>query len=138
MGKDRGLDGFMRYCSKCLLHDNKKTGGSIKVIRPPKPFQFVGNVIPILHGECTWPHHHDGHGDVVVGTIDIRVPKPVTQVERLALFSLLQVVANLGGTLHIQNKRLTFISFNELSENLLAIAFASQFLSHGKVPEPIE
>ena len=47
------------------------------VIRPPKLLQFVDDVIPILHGERTFAHHHDCHGDVVVGAIDICVPKAV-------------------------------------------------------------
>ena len=119
------------------------------VIRPPKLLQFVDDVIPILHGErthsrrsvaCPLPFasHHDGHGDVVVGTIDICVPKPVTQVERLTFSTFLQIIANLGGTLHIQDERLLLIPFNQLGEDLLAIAFASQFLTDSKVPEPVE
>ena len=103
----------------------------LDVLRPPELLQFVDEVIPILHGERTFSSHHDGHGDVIVGTIDIRVPKSVTQIERLASFSLLKVIANLGGTLHVQNERLPLISFNQLGEDLLAIAFASQFLTHG-------
>ena len=105
----------------------------LDVIRPPELLQFVDDVVPILHGEPrekrrpselarrrlsrvrgrrsqrAFASHHDCHGDVVVGTIDVCVPKPVADVERLASFSLLQVIANLGGTLHVQDDRLTFI-----------------------------
>ena len=98
----------------------------------------MDDVIPILHGERTFASHHDGHGDVVVGTIDIRVLKPVSQVERLTFSTFLQVIANLGGTLHIQDERLTLISFDQLGEDLLAIAFASQFLTDSEVPKPVE
>ena len=98
----------------------------------------MDDVIPILHGKRTFASHHDGHGDVVVGTIDIRVPKPVSQVERLTFSTFLQVIANLGGTLHIQDERLLLIPFNQLGEDLLAIAFASQFLTDSEVPKPVE
>ncbi len=81
----------------------------IYVFWPPILLQFIYNVVPILHGKRTFSSHHDCHGDVVVGAIDIRVPKPVTQVERLTFSTFLQVIANLGGTLHIQNERLIFI-----------------------------
>ena len=138
--------------SSCLVHGGEVIAGMtldetdsswqratllfFDVIRPPELLQFVDDVIPVLHGERThsrrsvayplpFPHHHDCHSDVVVGAIDIRVPKSITQVERLAFSTFLQVIANLGGTLHIQDERLTFISFNQLGENLLAIAFAS-------------
>ena len=103
----------------------------LDVLRPPELLQFVDEVIPILHSERTFASHHDSHGDVIISTIDIRVPESVTQIERLASFSLLKVIANLGGTLHVQNERLPLISFNQLGEDLLAIAFASQFLTHG-------
>ena len=42
---------------------------------PPEPFQFISDVIPVLLGERTFASHHVGHGNVVVGAIDIRVPK---------------------------------------------------------------
>ena len=87
----------------------------LDVVRPPELLQFMDDVIPILHGERTFASHHDGHGDVVVGAIDICVLKTVTQVERTALFSLLQVITDLGSTLHVQNERLIFISFDQLS-----------------------
>ena len=103
----------------------------LDVLRPPELLQFVDEVIPILHSERTFASHHDSHGDVVVSAIDIRVPKSVTQIERLASFSLIQVITNLGGTLHVQNERLPLISFNQLGEDRLAIAFSSQFLTHG-------
>ena len=97
----------------------------LDVLRPPELLQFVDEVITILHSERTFASHHDSHGDVVVSAIDIRVPKSVTQIERLASFSLIQVITNLGGTLHVQNDRLTLISFHQLGENLLTIAFTS-------------
>jgi len=64
------------------------------VVRPPELLQFVDDVVPILHGERTFTSHHDCHDDVVVGAIDIRVPKPISDVERLALFALLQVISS--------------------------------------------
>ena len=100
----------------------------------------MNNVIPIQHGERTFASHHESHGDVVVGAIDICVFESISDIKRLAFSSLLQVITNLGGTLHVKNERLTFISFNQLSEDLLAIAIAiaSQLFSNGKIPEPIE
>ena len=98
----------------------------------------MDDVIPILHGERTFASHHDGHSDVVVGAIDVRVPKPVSQVERLTFSTFLQVIANLGGTLYVKNERLTFISFGQLSEDLLTIAFASQFFADSEVPKSAE
>ena len=59
----------------------------LDVIRPPELLQFVDEIIPILHGERTFASHHDGHGDVVVRAIYIRVLKSVTEIERLALRS---------------------------------------------------
>ena len=32
----------------------------------------------LLHGERTFSSHHDSHGDVIISTIDIRVPESVT------------------------------------------------------------
>ena len=105
---------------------------------PPEPFQFVGDVIPILHGERTFAHHHNGHGDVVVGTIDICVPKAVAKVESMAFSSLLHVVTDLCRALHVQDTSLSFIMLYQLSENLLTIAFSSQFFPNCKVPIPVE
>ena len=104
----------------------------------PELLQFVDDVIPILHGERTFAPHHYCHGDVVVGAIDICVPKPVSQVERLSFSTFLQVIANLGGTLHVKDKGLPFIVFYHLSQYLLTIAFAPKLLAHGKVPEPVD
>ena len=94
----------------------------LDVLWPPELLQFVDEVIPILHGERTFSSHHDSYGDVIISTIDIRVSESVTQIERLESFSLLQVIANLGGTLHVKSERLTFISFNQLGEDLLAFS----------------
>ena len=47
----------------------------IDVVRPPELLQFVGDVIPILYGERAFAHHHNSHGDVVVGAIDMS-PSP--------------------------------------------------------------
>ena len=110
----------------------------LDVIRPPELFQFVGDVIPILHGERTFSHHHNSHGDVVVGAIDIRVPKPVTQVESMATTALLDVLTDLRRTFHVQDTSLTFIPFNQLSQYLLTIAFAPSLFAYSKVPEPVD
>ena len=98
----------------------------------------MDDVIPILHGERTIVSHHEGHGDVIISAIDIRVPKSITQVERLAFSTFLQVIANLGGTLHVKNTSLSFILLYQLREDLLTIAFSSQFFSNREVPEPVE
>ena len=109
----------------------------LDIVRPPELLQFMDDVIPILHGERTFASHHDGHGDVVVGAIDICIPKPITQVEHMATFTLFYVLTNLRRTFHVQDTSLTFVFFNQLSQYLLAIAFSSQFLSHGKVPNQL-
>lgn len=117
------------------------------VIRPPEPFQFVGDVIPILHGEPrkqrrpselarrrlsrvrvrrsqrTFAHHHNGHGDAVIGAIDICVPKSVEEIELLTTFPQVAVFADLRRTLHVQDTSLSFIVFYQLSKYLLTIAF---------------
>ena len=92
----------------------------------------MGDVIPILYGERAFAYHHNGHGDVVVGAIDMCVPKPVTQVESMATMALLDVLTDLRRTFHVQDTSLTFILFNQQSQYLLA--FAPQLLLHGKIP----
>ena len=98
----------------------------------------MDDVIPILHGERARAYHHDGHGNVIVGAIGIRVPESVAEIEIVTASALVYVITDLRRTFHVQDKGLPFIPFNQLGENLLAIAFASQILTHGKVPEPVE
>jgi len=47
----------------------------------------VDDVIPILHGERAFSHHHNSPGDVVIGTIYIRVPKSVAKIEFVTAFA---------------------------------------------------
>ena len=92
------------------------------VIRPPESFQFVGDVIPILHGEPrkqrrpselarrrlsrvrgrrsqrTFAHHHNGHGDAVIGAIDICVSKSVEEIELLTTFPQVAATAASSST----------------------------------------
>ena len=76
----------------------------IDVIRPPELLKFVDDVIPVLYGERTFTHHHYCHSDVVVGAIDIRVPKTVTQVESMATTTLYYVLTDLRRTFHVQTQ----------------------------------
>ena len=76
----------------------------------------MDDVIPILHGERTFAHHHYGHGDVVVGAIDICVPKAIAEIKRMATSPLVTIFADLCRTLHIQDTGLSFVVFNQLSE----------------------
>src|SRR5574344_867570 len=108
------------------------------VVRPPELLQFVDDVIPILHGERTFAPHHYCHGDVVVGTINICVPKAVAKIEVLTAFALVNVLTDLRRTFHVQDEGLSLIMFYHLSQYLLTIAFASYFLPDGKVPEPVD
>ena len=85
--------------------------------------QFVDDVIPILHGERTFASHHNGHGDVVVGAIDICVPKAVAKIEILTAFALVNVLTDLRWAFHVKDKGLPFIVFYHLSQYLLTIAF---------------
>ena len=65
------------------------------VIRPPELFQFTNQLVPILHCKRTFPPHHDGHGDIVVGAIETSVTKTVAKIEGMATFPLLQIVQDL-------------------------------------------
>ena len=94
----------------------------------------MDNVIPILHGECAFAYHHYGHGDVVVGTINIRVPKTVAQVESMTTFALIYVITHLCRTFHVQYTSLSFIMFYQLSKNPLTISFFAQFFPNREVP----
>ena len=67
------------------------------VFWPPILLQFIYNVVPILHGESSFSSHHDGHGDVVIGTIDVRVPKAITEIEGMATLALLYVLQTCVG-----------------------------------------
>ncbi len=96
----------------------------LDVIRPPEQFQFVGDVIPIFHGERTFTPHHYCHGDVVVGAIDICVPKAVAKIKILTAFALVNVLTGLRWAFHVQDKGLSFIVFYHLSQYYLTIAFA--------------
>ena len=98
----------------------------------------MDDVIPILHGERTFAHHHNSHGDVVVGAIDIRVPKSITQVESMATTALHYVLTDLRRTFHVQDTGFPLILFNQLSQYLLTIAFTPYLFAHGKVPKPVK
>ena len=67
------------------------------VFWPTILLQFIYNVILILHGERTFAHHHYCHGDVVVGAIDVRVPKAITEIEGMATLALLYVLQTCVG-----------------------------------------
>ena len=84
----------------------------LDVIQPPELFQFVGDIIPILHGERTFSHHHNSHGDVVVSTIYICVPKSIAEIEVVTTLALVYVLTDLCRTFHIQYTRLPLIMFN--------------------------
>ena len=71
----------------------------------------MDDVIPILHGERTFAPHHYCHGDVVVGTIDICVPKAVAKIEVLTAFALVNVLTDLRWTFHVQDEGLSLITF---------------------------
>jgi hypothetical protein len=43
----------------------------------------------------------------------------------VTVFTLVYILTDLCRTLHVQDERLTLILFNQLGENMLAIAFAS-------------
>src|SRR5574344_1670396 len=83
------------------------------VVRPPELLQFVDDVIPILHGERAFSHHHNSPGDVVIGTIYIRVPKSVAKIESVTAFALVYVLTDLRRAFYVQYAGLTLITFNE-------------------------
>ena len=110
----------------------------INVIRPPELLELVDDVIPILHGERTFAHHHNGHGDAVVGAIDIRVPEAVSEIEVMTTNAHHTIITDLCRTLHVQDTGLSLIAFYQLGKNPLAIALASQFLTDSEIPIPVE
>ena len=75
----------------------------------------MDDVIPILHGERTFAPHHYGHGDVVVGTIDICVPNAVAKIEVLTAFALVNVLTDLRWAFHVQDEGLSLIVFYHVS-----------------------
>ena len=77
-----------------------------------------------MHGERTFAHHHNSHGDAVVCAIYICVPKAVAEIELLATFPQVAVFADLCRTLHVQDTSLSFIVLYQLSKYLLDIAFS--------------
>lgn len=50
---------------------------------PPKLFQFISYVIPILQGEGALSHHHDGHGHIAIASIDVSISESIAKVELL-------------------------------------------------------
>ena len=66
--------------------------------------------------------HNDCHGDVVVDTIDICVPKAVAKIEVLTAFALVNILTDLRWAFHVQDKGLPLIVFYHLSQYLLTIA----------------
>ena len=95
----------------------------LDVIRPPEMLQFMDYVIPVLHGERTFTHHHYCHGYVIVGTIYICVPKTVTKIEIVTAFALVLVITYLCRAFHIQDRGLTFVFLNQKIQYSLTIAF---------------
>ena len=108
------------------------------IIWPPELLEFMDEGVPILHRKPTFAHHHDSHGDVVVCTIEVCVPETVAEVESMTAFTLLAVLTHLCGTLHVKYARLSLVVLNQLSKNPLPVTLATQLITYGKVPVPVE
>ena len=101
--------------------------------------EFIGNLVPILNGERTFPRHHNGHFNIVIPAINMSVMEAVAQIKITATLALFWVRAwILFRRFHIKNHGLTFVFFNQLSQDLLPQPFASQLFTDSKVPEPID
>ena len=106
--------------TRFLLQLIKLYGNRAIVVKiKPELLQFVDDVLPIFHGERTLTPHHYCHSDVVVGTIDICVPKAVAKIEVLTGFALVNVLTDLRWAFHVQDKGLSLIAFYHLSQYLL-------------------
>ena len=98
--------------TRFLLQLIKLYGNRAIVVKiKPELLQFVDDVIPIFHGERTFTYHHYCPGDVVVGTVDICVPKAISEIEMVTTFALVYVLTDLRRAFHVQDASLTLILF---------------------------
>ena len=67
------------------------------VLPIPELFQFVGDSVPVIYGECAFAHHHYGHLYFIKSAIDIRVPEAVSEIELVPTLALLDVGTFLTG-----------------------------------------